>query len=174
MISSLHNGVPVYQPPRAHNSDLWFSKNADYCIPSMWLKSKVMVLMCYWEDWSRAQFLWLGTCGPWSFSGALRGILRRWALDSPTAMGTCFKQRNPASIYMLKFHENLCCWEGGGNKGLLLKEFKEHSSTFKLCNDLNLYCLIGPETELNIEWLFMRNWNWILELITSFPEAINC
>lgn len=73
--------------------------------------------------------------------------LRRWALDPPTAMGTCFKQRNPASIYMLKFHENLC-WGKKQSKGLLLKEFKEHSSPFKLCNDFNLYCLIGLETRI--------------------------
>ena len=71
MISDVPSEVPFSQPPRSHESDLWFSRNADDRRRTFWLNSQGhSSVYCLGDDWDGAQQAGLDVSHLWLLGAA--------------------------------------------------------------------------------------------------------
>ena len=71
MISDVPSEIPFSQPPRSHESDLWFSRNADDRSRTFWLNSQGHSSMyCLGDDWDGAQKVGLDVSHLWLLGAA--------------------------------------------------------------------------------------------------------
>ena len=71
MINDVPSEIPFSQPPRSHESDLWFSRNADDRSRTFWLNPQGHSSMyCLGDDWDGAQKAGLDVSHLWLLGAA--------------------------------------------------------------------------------------------------------